>query len=300
MKLLFTVAISCLLLCASLLAAGPEPGVMPVLSPGDLLQVTVFNTPELTTLARLDAEGRLRMPVVGLVRLAGLDQQQAEDLLNRRLRHSYLLHPQVQILVKDYAPVAVTVLGAVQHPGVYSARWHPDLLSVVAQAGGWLQASGDTVLVTRAEHGVERTLRWNLDDLERSGRLQDPALRAGDIVRVVPAASIYVGGEVRKPGQYAMPAQGLTLLEALALAGGVKPEGVRGKTRVIHTGVSGRRAFRQVNAGRIMQGRAADVPLRPFDFVYVPSSVGRTTLVRGVETAMAAGVTIVTGVIIFH
>lgn len=273
----------------------------PRLMAGDLVQVTVVQTPELATVARLDAEGRLNMPAAGLVPLAGLTPQQAEEVLDQRLRQTYLLHPQAQLLVKEYADAPVTVLGAVQHPGVYSARRHRDLLSIVAQAGGWLQQSGDTILVTRHDpDGVEQTLHWNLDDVERAGAPGDPLLEAGDVVRVVPAASVYVGGEVRKPGQYAMPTSGLTLLEALTLAGGARAEGVRGRTRIVHSDESGHRTVQVVDLGRILSGRAGDLPLRPYDLVYIPSSASRTTLVRGMETAVAAGVTIITGVIIFH
>lgn len=282
-------------------ATAPVREAAPRLMAGDLVQVTVVQTPELATVARLDSEGRLNMPAAGLVPLAGLTQHQAEQVLDQRLRQTYLLHPQVQLLVKEYADAPVTVLGAVRHPGVYSVRWRRDLLSVVAQAGGWLQESGDTILVTRRDgNGAEQTLRWNLDDVERAGAPGNPLLEPGDVVRVVPAASVYIGGEVHKPGQYAMPTSGLTLLEALTLAGGARTEGVRARTRIVHSDEIGHRSVQVVDAGRIMQGRAADLPLRPYDLVYVPSSASRTTLVRGMETAVAAGVTILTGVIIFH
>lgn len=284
-----------------LAASAPPAEAVSQLMAGDLVQVTVVQTPELATLARLDANGRLNMPAAGLVPLAGLTPQQAEQVIEQRLRQTYLLHPQVQLLVKEYAEAPVTVLGAVRHPGVYSVRWHRDLFSVVAQAGGWLQESGDTILVTRRnEDGAEQTLRWNLDDVERAGAPGNPQLQPGDVVRVVPAASVYVGGEVHKPGQYAMPTSGLTLLEALTLAGGARTEGVRTRTRIVHSDEQGHRTVQIVDIGPILQGRAADLPLRPYDLVYVPSSASRTTLVRGMETAVAAGVTILTGVIIFH
>src|SRR5690348_4996939 len=148
---------------SGLAATAPAGAAAPRLMAGDLVQVTVVATPELATEARLDSEGRLNMPAAGLVPLAGLTPQQAEEVLDQRLRQTYLLHPQVQLLVKEYADAPVTVLGAVQHPGVYSARWHRDLLSVVAQAGGWLQQSGDMILVTRrGSNGAAQTLRWNL------------------------------------------------------------------------------------------------------------------------------------------
>lgn len=281
----------------------PEPLAPARLAPGDLVDVTVFQTPELATIARLDDRGALRMPIVGAVPLVGDTVEEAEGAIASRLRSSgYLLAPQVQLLVRQYAGVPVTVLGAVRSPGVYYARQDRGLLSVLAQAGGFAPEAGEAVLVTHAAEAgaAPKRVSISLPALARGQADPDLTLRAGDVVRVLPAAEIYVGGQVRLPGRFTLPAGGLTLLEALSLAGGIKSGAGQSRTWIVHVGPNGRRVPDYVNLGRIRTGRAPDPALRPYDFVYVPANLAKLSLLRGGEVALAASMTIFTGLIVFH
>ncbi|MHB8734106.1 MAG: polysaccharide biosynthesis/export family protein [Terriglobales bacterium] len=268
------------------------------LGAGDLLELHVFEAPELATTARLDEAGKFPLPVVGALSLAGLTLDAARQAIAGSLRGRYLLQPTVEVLVREYAAYPVTVLGAVRHPGIYMLRGQNDLLSVLAMAGGVLAESGDEVVITPDGGGPTRRLA--LVGLTRAGTPEDPSLAPHDVVRVMPVAAIYVGGEVHKPGQFALPAGGLTLLQALSMAGGVNARAVQHATRLVHTDVGGRRTVERLDLGGMLRGTVADVALRPNDLLYVPSAVGRTALLRGLETALAAGTTIVTGLIVFH
>ncbi|HZT73039.1 MAG TPA: polysaccharide biosynthesis/export family protein [Terriglobales bacterium] len=281
----------------------PEPAAPARLAPGDLVEVTVFETPELTTIARLDAQGTLQMPVIGAVPLAGATPSEAERRIAAQLRATgYLLAPQVQLLVRQYAGVPVTVLGAVRNPGVYWTRQNRGLTEILAQAGGFTGDAGEAVVITHAGHGGAAPTREQVSLPALARGESDPALtlRAGDLVRVLPAAAIYVGGEVRQPGRFTLPPNGLTLLEALSLAGGIQRGAGQKRTWIVHAGAAGARRRELVNLGRIRAGRAPDPRLEPFDFVYVPANLGKLTLIRGGEVALAASMTIFTGLIIFH
>ena len=267
---------------------------------GDLVEVSVFQAPELTTEARLDVTGSLSMPAAGTVKLAGDTTREAEQALAARLRADYLLAPEVHVLVRDFSPLPVTVLGAVKTPGVYSARSYPNLTGMLAAAGGIGTGAGERVLLTSTEGATTRTRTVELSQVERGAASAPIELHSGDVVRVVPAATVYVGGDVVKPGAYALPASGLTLLEAITLAGGVVRDGAADHTRIVHSDELGRTTVARVNARRVMQGRADDPALAPFDLIYVPHSVGRATVFRGLETALNVSTTIFTGVIIFH
>jgi len=182
---------------------------------------------------------------------------------------------------------------------VYTLRGENDLLAVLALAGGVPTESGDEVVITPGE-GAGPVRRLRLAALTRSETPEDPVLAPHAVVRVTPAAQVYVGGEVRKPGQFALPAGGLTLLQALSMAGGVNARAVQRATRLVRTDVAGRRTVARLDLGGMLRGTVPDPVLRPNDLVYVPSAAGRTALLRGMETALAAGTTIVTGLIVFH
>ena len=277
----------------------PPPPAAQRLQPGDLIAIRVFQAPELATEARLDVAGAITMPAAGRVILAGRSAAGAERALAARLAAAYLKAPQVHVTVREFAPQPVSVLGAVKAPGVYSARSYPNLVAMLAAAGGLVAPEGERILVTRA--GAARLpLALSSEELARSPRAPAVALHAGDVVRVAPAASVYVGGDVAKPGAYVLPASGLTLVEALSLAGGVRRDSRADHTRIVHRSADGRVSVAWLNANPILEGRQPDVALRPLDLVYVPHSVGRATLFRGLQTAVATGSAIVSGVIIFH
>lgn len=276
--------------------ATPLPAAQ-TLAPGDLVAVSVFQAPELATTARLDASGAVAMPEAGRIQLAGLSTAQAEAAIAARLT-KYLLSPQVQILVREYAPAPVTVLGAVRNPGTYSARSYPTLAAVLAAAGGVTTSAGGQVIVSDEGGQAARTL--DLGRLERTADAPAVPLSGGDVVRVIPAATVYVGGDVAKPGAYPMPSTGLTLVEAISLAGGLTHEADASHTRLVHTTATGQLSTDWVNARLILQGQASDPALRPLDLVYVPYSPQRATANRLLSAAVGLGTTIVGGLVVFH
>ncbi len=279
---------------AQVLPTAAPPAAAQQLAPGDLIRISVLQAPELATETRLDAQGAIVMPEAGRVPLAGKTAAQAAQALAARLGANYLLHPQVQVRIEGFASEPVAVLGAVARPGVYSARRYADLAAVLA-AAGWSAPAAGQILVTRAANGPTRAVDG--EALARGGAGGALPLHAGDVVRVVPAATVYVAGDVARPGAYPLPASGLTLLRALALAGGVARFADARRARIVRPEPDGAppRAI-PVNAGAVLRGTAPDPALAPFDLVYVPPSAAKATAVRALE----AVVTTISGVIIFR
>lgn len=273
------------------------------LAAGDLIQIHVFHTPELDLTTRIGPGGAISMPAAGRVRLAGLSVDAGERAIAARLRSSgYLLDPQVTILVKRYAGMPVTVLGAVRQPGLYWVRRDRGLLAVLARAGGVEAGAGEQVLVRQPGAGsgaAEQTLAVDLNGPE-AAQAAAIRLRPHALVRVLPPGELYVGGAVKRPGEFPFPATGLTLLEAVSMAGGTALGASQGRTWIVRPQADGRRLTRIVDLGAVAAGRAPDPALHPFDLVYVPVSTGKKTLIRGLETAVATGAAIVTGVIVFR
>lgn len=293
----------------ALAATAPAQATLPVqentppvaaqrLQPGDLIAVNVTGAPELSTEARLAANGTFTMPEAGAVALAGDTAAQAGHKLAARLQQTYLLDPQVQVLVKQFAPEPVTVGGAVRSPGVYSARTYPELGAMLAAAGGIRTAAGDEVVVQPPEGGAE--LKIPVAALARGGSAATLPLRAGYMVQVLPAGQVYVAGDVVKPGAYPLPSSGLTLLEALALAGGARHDSLTSHTRIVHRAEGGATQTAWVNTDRVRRGTVADPNLEPSDLVYVPWSPGRSGIFASAKLAAATVAQTIAGVIIFR
>jgi polysaccharide export outer membrane protein len=277
---------------AQVLPTAAPPVAQQRLAPGDLIQIHVLEAPELATETRLGARGAITMPEAGRVRLAGQTAAAAAQRLAARLRATYLLHPHVQVQIVGFASEPVSVLGAVARPGVYSARRYVSLAAVLA-AAGWSSPAAGRILVTHAGGGG---VAVDGESLARGGAVGALRMRAGDVVRVIPSARIYVAGDVARPGAYVLPASGLTLLQALALAGGVAHFADARRARIVRLAPGAASRTIRVNARAVMRGTAPDPNLAAFDLVYVPHSVAKATAVRALEAA----VTTISGVIIFR
>lgn len=122
-----------------------------VIGSGDLLDISVFDVPELSKEVRVSQTGTINIPLIPVrLRVAGLSETQAEEKIAELLEANGLVsHPEVGVAVKEHRSQPITVVGAVQHPMVYQADRDVTLLEVLAEAGGIANDAGDTVIVTR-------------------------------------------------------------------------------------------------------------------------------------------------------
>lgn len=122
-----------------------------VIGSGDLLDISVFDVPELSKEVRVSQTGTINIPLVPVrLRVAGLSETQAEEKIAEVLEANGLVsHPEVGVAVKEHRSQPITVVGAVMHPMVYQADRDVTLLEVLAEAGGIANDAGDTVIVTR-------------------------------------------------------------------------------------------------------------------------------------------------------
>jgi polysaccharide biosynthesis/export protein len=166
------------------LTASATPGSTAYkVGPQDLLEISVFNVPELSKKVEVAAEGTINLPLVGEVHAAGLTARQIEQKVTRLLGEKYLQNPQVTILVAEYNSQRVTIEGAVKKPGVYPIKGQLTLLQSIAVAQGLERTADTSVLVFRKKNGRRAAARFELDEI-RSGKIKDPRLAAGDVVVV--------------------------------------------------------------------------------------------------------------------
>jgi polysaccharide export outer membrane protein len=245
------------------------------IGPEDLLEITVFEAPELNRSVRVSASGEFSLPLLGAVKAAGLTPRELEFVLQELLRRTYMKEPHVGVFVRELQSHPVSVVGAVKKPGVFQIRGTKTLLEMLSMAEGLAEDAGDTILVMRAaglrgvpreddnkeevstpspppveganetaaassspkEPAVEGTVEINLKSLLESG---DPRYNVpvypGDIVKVARAGIIYVVGEVRKPGGFVLKSnENISVLQALALAEGPTRTSAKSQARIIRT-----------------------------------------------------------------
>jgi polysaccharide export outer membrane protein len=119
------------------------------IGPQDLLDITVFEAPELNRTLRVSARGEISLPLLGAVKASGLTPQELETVLEELLRRTYMKDPHVGVFVRDMESHPVSVVGAVKKPGVFRISGAKTLLEMLSMSEGLADDAGGTVLVMR-------------------------------------------------------------------------------------------------------------------------------------------------------
>lgn len=168
----------------SLPSAASQVGTDYRLSPLDIVEISVFQVPDLTKTVEINARGEIALPLIGTVQAGGRTTTELEAEIATRLARDYLQSPQVSVFVKEYRSQKVTVEGAVNSPGVYEIPGQASLLQVLAMAKG-LDRIGDPngVIVFRNQDGQRMAAVFDVEEI-RKGKQDDPTILAGDTVVV--------------------------------------------------------------------------------------------------------------------
>ncbi|MGH9679775.1 MAG: polysaccharide biosynthesis/export family protein, partial [Candidatus Acidiferrales bacterium] len=214
------------------------------IGPGDVLDISVFEAPEMNRTLPVLADGNISMELLGAVRASGLTPTELESALRERLKETYMKDPHVSVVVRQLESHPVSVVGAVKKPGVFQIQGTKTVLEMLSMAEGPTDDAGDKVMIMRgAEYagpadpdrpGLSRPpaaaflangKRYELTGLEdpparsRTGRIEEVNLKQlmesddsalnlpvypGDIVKVTSTGIVYVVGEVHKPGGFVL------------------------------------------------------------------------------------------------
>jgi polysaccharide export outer membrane protein len=150
----------------------------------DLLEVSVFQIPDLNRTVRVNSNGQVSLPLIGVLQAGGRTVQELEAQIAAKLSESYLQNPQVTVFVKEYTSQRVTLEGAVKKPGIYPVTGRTSLLQAIAQAEGVTElANLDGVVVFRTIDGQKMAAVFSLKQI-RSGDAPDPQIYGDDIIVV--------------------------------------------------------------------------------------------------------------------
>lgn len=201
-----------------------------ILGPEDLLEVTVWNHPDLNKTISIRSDGFISLPLVGDVFAEGLTPEQLGDKI-AGLLEEYLVSPQVTVAVQKFKMLEVSVLGAVVRQGVFPVKSDTRLLEVLALAGiEEKQALLEEVTLTRND----TNFTIDVDKLLKAGGYQNFILQSGDVI-YVPFVNrvVYILGQVKLPGSYRID-QKTTPADILAMAGGPTERADLKNVKIIH------------------------------------------------------------------
>ena len=255
----------------------PESGVYRI-GPGDVLDVDVFEEEDLTRLVTVQHGGEISFPLIGELPAAGLTLKEVQVEITKLLAKDFLLDPQVTVKVKEYLSQWVTLVGEVGRPGKYYLTGPKSLLDLLTEAGGLTSKASGELVVTRLDgafdDGASLKQVWLSRDMATDDQKEALALNlaSGDLITIAGLDSVYVNGEVNKPGSYPLTG-GLTVLQAISMAGGLNKFGSKGKVEILRNRSSQMPERIKVNLGEIEKGKKTDVPLAPGDVVRVGKRV---------------------------
>ena len=231
-----------LLVPLCVLAAAGQVGGEYRLGPGDVVRITVYNNPDLTTEAQITQQGNITFPLIGEVQIGSMEKSQAEQIIARRLGEGgFVVKPQVNVLVLGFKSQQISVLGQVNRPGKYPIEQASTLADLLAIAGGISQTGGD--IVTHISKGVDgATAKRDIDINEalKNGSMdKNFPVANGDIIFVPRAPLFYIYGEVQRPGSFKLE-KDMTVMQALSVGGGLTVRGTERGMRVNRPGPDGK------------------------------------------------------------
>jgi polysaccharide export outer membrane protein len=241
-----------------------------VLTIGDMISVRLFSDPEYTTSVRINNDGTVLLPLIGIVHLEGLSVTQAEELIAEKfVADGMYRNPQVTLQITEGPNAVVTIIGETH--AVVPVVGSRHLLDVLSSAGGLPPTASHVITINRP--GVANPIVVDLGTDPMRSSLGNIPVFPGDTIVVSRIGIVYMLGSFTSvAGTIPLNAYTpLTLTEATALSGGIKWDARNSDLRIIRT-VGDHRTVAVYNIKKVLDGKAPDPILQPNDIVYLPPS----------------------------
>ena len=272
--------------------SGGSPGAL--LGAADLLDFSVYGVPELAQKIRINNSGDAYLPLIDYVHMGGLTLEEAQGVIEKRLSDGgFVNNPHVILLVSESASSSVSLLGEVGHPGIYNVAGERRILDLVSAAGGFTDKASRAVTITHRNdptHSSKVTLPSDFNPSD----VNNVAVQPGDTVVVQHGPVFYVVGDVGKPSAFVSDSENLTILKAIALAGGANKTASLSGTTILRRSPQGTQQIK-VPLKKILRAKVQDMPMQSDDILFVPSSTKKVIVGRSAEalTQMATALTLI-------
>jgi polysaccharide biosynthesis/export protein len=254
---------------------------------------------------RVQADGTVNVPLIGPLKAEGLTPQQFQVELVKALKTQFR-DPQISFTSIDVKSKPISIIGAVNRPGIQQVDGERSLLEVLSMAGGLRNDAGYVVKVTRMSTsastfppevrptltGDSVTAEISLSSLfEGKNPAENVTILPGDVITIPKGKMIYVVGNVVKSGGFIVGGNDdLTVLRALSMAEGLDSFADTAHARILRASATGQRAEQQLDIKKIMAGKAEDIRLNPDDILFIPSSTSKKMTAKSIEAAVQVGV----------
>ncbi|WP_031496862.1 polysaccharide biosynthesis/export family protein [Bryobacter aggregatus] len=275
----------------------------------DLLNVTVYGAPELSRTIRVSPEGMIRMPMVRAdFPAAGKFPGDLEAVIATALaQEQILIDPVVTVTVAEYVSRPISVMGAVKQPLTFQAFGNLTLIDALSRAGGLTADAGGEILLSRSQPGLDGKatnliLRVPVKQLiDQADPELNYALRGGEEVRVPEASKIFVVGNVKKPGAFAMRDNAdNTVLKMLALSEGLMPFATDEAYIYRREGADNGKNEIAIPLAKIIERKSPDVTLMPNDVLYIPDNKRRRMTMSMVDRLVTFGAGTASGMLVWR
>jgi polysaccharide export outer membrane protein len=284
-----------------------------ILGPQDTLTIRVIDMEELGDEPYpIDLRGYVTLPRIGRVQAAGLTVEQLQAVLTQKFKE-YLQEPVVTVTITEFHSQPVSILGAVESPGVHQIRGDKTLFEVISEAGGLKDDAGNTITITRqmvngplplSNAVTDPSGRYSIGELNIRSVMsaRNPAdnipVKPYDVITVPKADLIYVIGAVKRPGGFPLQERAnMTVLEALSLSQGLDHAAASHKARILRTDeVTHAHLEIPIDVQKILDGKGSDQPLLSNDILFIPTSAAKQASYRALEALVQTG----TGIAIYR
>jgi polysaccharide biosynthesis/export protein len=233
---------------------------------GDSITIAVFGETDMDGAVTVADDGTIRLPLVGSLAVAGLSTAQTSQKIEQALKDgAFLVNPHVTVTLTTPVSQLVSILGEVRTPGRYQVNSNSTVFQVLALAGGVTADGADAIFLIRTDsNGQQERIPIDLKGLnDTTSQLPTAKFRGGDSIVVPRADKFYIYGEVTKPDSYKLE-PGMTVIQAIARAGGLTVRGSDRRVEIKRTGPDGHQdTF----------GAKQDALVKPGDVVRVKESI---------------------------
>lgn len=292
---------------AALIASAETPvATSYILGPNDQISVRVLHLEEIGSQpVRIDMQGYINLALAGRIHAGGLTVESLEDAIADRLK-SYLLSPTVSVTVVEFHSQPVSILGAVNKPGVHQLQGQLSLFEALSLADGLRPDAGDQIKITRRKEWGSLPLEGTITDtsgefsigsvstkaiMEAAKPEENIQLKPNDVISVPKAKMVYIVGSVRRPGGFALNEKDtISVLQAISLAEGLERTASPGKAVILRNASgSAHGAEVPINVQSILSGKSKDMQLQADDILFIPDSKAKAIALRAAEALVQTG-----------
>jgi len=280
-----------------------------IVGPDDTVSIVALDADEISKSWRVASSGELNLPMLGKIQAAGLTVDQLEQEVAKRMKR-YYRDPQVTVFVSEFRSQPVSVVGAVDKPGTYQLQGAKTLFQALLLSGGPKPDAGSIVTLKRSsergtipypgakteEDGEYQVLELDLKEvMQGQSEAASVPVQPYDVISVsdikLPRL-VHIAGEVNKPGAVELLSQDtVSLMQVLAVAGGLTRTASPGKTMIMHLNAQGvQTSLAFVDLKKVMKGQAKDLDLSAGDIIIVPSNSVMSYLQGASTAAITTGI----------